>query len=268
MYRELTQRPSTVDPVRVLVTNDDGVEAPGLRVLARAIAAAGHDVVVVAPSGERSGSGAAIGRLHRGGPVSWTEVEWSDLPAVSVHSLDLPPAAAVYAGCLGAFGPPPDVVASGVNPGLNYGHLVLHSGTVGAALTAAVLDVPSVAVSIGWGDQPQFESAATLACRALAWAVDAPGTTRAVVNLSVPNLPLTAIRGVREARLAPFNERWKHETRAGELLLEYDGRLHELQPGTDLAWVDEGFAAVTVLTGVGGDAPASGLADAVAQVLS
>jgi 5'-nucleotidase len=250
-----------------LVTNDDGVEAPGVHALARAIAAAEHDVLVVAPSGERSGSGAAIGRLHRGGPVSWTEVDWPDLPDVIVHSVDLPPAAAVYAGCLGAFGAPPDIVASGVNPGLNYGHLVLHSGTVGAALTAAVLGIPAVAVSVGWGDHPHFDTAATLAAAVLPWAATATSHPT-VVNLNVPNVPLADVRGVREAGPAPFNEEWKAETRPGELVLEYVGRLRDVEPGTDLAWVHEGYAAVTMLTGVGASTSAPGLADAVAQALS
>jgi len=253
--------------VRVLVTNDDGVESPGVHALAAAIAAASHEVVVVAPSGERSGSGAAIGRLHRGGPVSWTEVEWPDLPGVAVHSVDLPPAAAVYAGCLGAFGPKPDVVASGVNPGLNYGHLVLHSGTVGAALTAAVLDVPAVAVSVAWGEHSQFDTAATLAARALDW-VAIPSSPPRVVNLNVPNVPLARVRGVREAGPAAFNEEWRAETRPGELALEYVGRLRDIEPATDLAWVHDGYAAVTVLTGVAASTPTPGLADIVAQALS
>ena len=78
--------------MRVLVTNDDGVESPGLHALASAIAREGHDVVVVAPSGERSGSGAAIGRLHRSGPIAWTAVEWPDVPNVGINALDVPPA--------------------------------------------------------------------------------------------------------------------------------------------------------------------------------
>jgi 5'-nucleotidase len=253
--------------VRVLVTNDDGVESPGVHALTVAIAALGHDVVVVAPSGERSGSGAAIGRLHRGGPVSWTEVDWPDLPEVAVHSVDLPPAAAVYAGCLGAFGPKPDVVASGVNPGLNYGHLVLHSGTVGAALTASVLGVPAVAVSVAWGEHSEFATAATLAARALDW-VAAPEHPPRVVNLNVPNVPLAEVRGVREAGPASFNEDWKAETRPGELALEYVGRIRDVEPDTDLAWVHDGYAAVTVLTGIGSRAPAPGLVEAIDQTRS
>lgn len=250
--------------MRVLITNDDGVEAPGLHALATAIAADGHDVVVVAPSGERSGSGAAIGRLHRSGPVAWTEVHWSDLPGAAVHSVDLPPAAAVYAGCLGAFGARPDVVASGVNPGLNYGHLVIHSGTVGAALTAAVLGIPAIAVSIGWGEEEEWMTAATLASAALPWLATASPAT--VLNLNVPNLAAAAVRGVRPARLGPFNETWSATTSPGELLLEYVGHDHEPAADTDLAIVRTGYAAVTVLGGPGvDDARADAAADAIAS---
>ena len=239
--------------MRVLVTNDDGIEAPGLHALATALHRADHDVIVVAPSGERSGSGAAIGRLHRAGPIAWQEVTWPDLD-VPLHSVDLPPAAAVYAGCLGAFGPRPDVVASGVNPGLNYGHLALHSGTVGAALTAKVLGVPAVAVSIKFDDEQQWATAATLAAGAVGWVGDADEMR--VVNLSVPNVPLADVRAAAR-------------TRPGELVLEYEGHAAEPPPGSDLALVREGWAAVTVLSGIEGvDGAASGLTDAVAGLLS
>jgi 5'-nucleotidase len=242
--------------MRVLVTNDDGVESPGLRALALALCTAGHDVFVVAPSGERSGSGAAIGRLHRAGPIAWRQVEWPDLPGVPVHAVDVPPAAAVYAGCLGAFGDPPDVIASGVNPGLNYGHLVLHSGTVGAALTAQVLDVPGVAVSIGWSeDQQHWSTAASLAASAVDWA-GAHGVPK-VLNLNVPNVPLGQVRGVRAARTGPFNERWSAQAEAGELLLEYEGHTHEPEPDTDIAIVHAGYAAVAILTGVADEVTAA-----------
>jgi len=244
---------------RVLVTNDDGVEAPGLHALAEAIHAAGHEVIVVAPSGERSGAGAAIGRLHRTGPIVWTEVGWSDLADVAVHSVDVPPAAAVYAACLGAFGPPPTVVASGVNPGLNYGHLVLHSGTVGAALTARVLGVSAVAVSIAWAKQPTWATAATLATRAVGWLDATPGPV--TINLNVPDVSLEDLGGVRTAQLAPFLERWTGSTNPGELHLEYDGHTQDPAPDADLAVTRAGFAAVTLLGGIGelptGDAEAA-----------
>lgn len=251
--------------MRVLVTNDDGVEAEGVHALARAIVDAGHEVVVVAPSGERSGSGAAIGRLHRSGPIRWQPVDWADLPGTEVHSVDLPPAAAVYAGCLGAFGSTPDVVASGVNPGLNYGHLVLHSGTVGAALTARVLGIPAVAVSLAWGEDELWDTAATIAARALPWVV---GQDRPLaLNLNVPNVELAAIRGARAARLTEFDEQWVASTRPGELVLEYDGRAGEPAPDTDLAIVRGGDVAFTLLEGIGSATEAVASSDGLVEIL-
>jgi len=238
--------------MRVLVTNDDGVEAPGLLALAEAVHAAGHDVVVIAPSGERSGSGAAIGRLHRAGPIACTEVEWPTLPGVPVYALDVPPAATVYAGVLGTFGPAPDAVVSGVNPGLNYGHLVLHSGTVGAALTAVAVGIPGVAVSIAWSEHPRWATAAAFAPAALEWLTGLAGPAR-VVNVNVPDRPLDEVRGVRAGALAPFLEQWKAERVPGEIHLEYVGREHEPPAGSDLALVLDGYTSVTVLHGVGSD---------------
>lgn len=238
---------ATVRRVRVLVTNDDGVEAPGLRALARAFVDAGHEVVVVAPDGEHSGAGGGIGRLHRSGPIGCVDVDWPDLPGVAVHALDAPPAATVYAGGLGAFGRPPDFVASGINRGLNTGHLVLHSGTVGAALTADVLGLPALAVSLAWGDDEHWDTAAALAATLLP---DVPA--RGVLNLNVPNVPLDAVRGVRGARLAPFGERWRADAVGGEVRLEYLGHDDEPAPDTDVALVRAGYAAVTDLTGITG----------------
>lgn len=252
-------------PVRVLITNDDGVEAPGLLALTEAVAAAGHDVLVVAPSGQRSGSGAAIGRLHRSGPIAWTEVTWPSLGGIPVHAIDTSPAAAVYAGVLGAFGPPPDAVASGINPGMNSGHLVLHSGTVGAALTAGMLGIPAVAVSIAWSEHPHWDTAGALVPPALDWLATIPGEA-SVLNLNVPDVPLTQLRGVRAAGLAPFLEQWSATTRPGELLLEYVGRDASPPPGTDLAVALDGYASVTLLHGVASSEP-GGAAEAVGAIL-
>jgi 5'-nucleotidase len=234
--------------VRVLITNDDGVEAPGLHALTQAVHAAGHEVIVVAPSGERSGSGAAIGRLHRAGPLACTEVEWADISGVPVYAIDAPPAAAVYAGLLGAFGPRPDAVASGVNPGANTGHLVLHSGTVGAALTAAAVGVPAIAVSVAWGEQHHWATAAAYAPAALEWV--ASGDRARVCNLNAPNVPLDEVKGVRDTILAPFDENWKTEARPGEIVLDYVGRQHEPAPGSDLEAVHSGYVSVTILAGI------------------
>ena len=250
--------------MRILITNDDGVEAPGIRALAIAVHDAGHEVIVVAPIGDRSGAGAATGTIHRAGPIPWWEVQWPELSEVAIYSVDLPPAGAVYTGLVGTFGPAPDLVISGINRGLNYGHLALHSGTVGAALTACALGIPAIAVSIAWSEHPHWPTAGAVAVAAIGWAaaLDPP----AVVNLSVPDVPYAQLRGVGAATPAHYAERWSSTTKPGELLLHYDGRAEDPAPGSDLALVRDGIAAVTVLTGIA-SAPSDAATAAITAVL-
>src|SRR5579872_4808957 len=134
--------------VRILVTNDDGVRAPGIAALARAAAGTDHDVVVVAPMIDYSGAGAAVGPVHSRDGVDYETHVIDDLDGVPTYGVDGPPALAVILACVGAFGPRPDLVLSGINLGLNVGRSALHSGTVGATLTAAQFGLRGLAVSI------------------------------------------------------------------------------------------------------------------------
>ena len=239
--------------MRILVTNDDGVDAPGIRSLAGALHEAGHDVLVVAPSSDWSGSGAAIGKLYDTPPRAVDRITWSDHPTIPVHSLDAPPGTAVLAACLGAFGELPELVASGVNPGANTGHLVLHSGTVGAALTAASFGIPGIAVSLPWHDGHEYhwDTATSFAVAAVEWAAK-PDDGPRVLNLNVPNVALADVRGVREADLAPHGEVWvaSADASSGVLVLDLKGRDDDAAPGTDVAALQAGCVAVTPLVGV------------------
>ena len=146
--------------MRVLVTNDDGFDAPGLAVLGRAFADAGHDVVVVAPLTEASGAGAGIGPVHlRQGRIPVEVVTPPGLEGINTFAADALPALIVIAGCLGGFGPAPDLIASGINPGRNVGRAVLHSGTVGAALTSVHFGLKGLATSMQAGAPSGYESA-------------------------------------------------------------------------------------------------------------
>jgi 5'-nucleotidase len=134
--------------MKVLVTNDDGIGSAGLHALAAALVAGGRDVVVVAPDRDMSGSGAAIGHIHIDEAIGADKVELPGLPDVPAYAIDGPPGLCVLAARLGGFGAPPDLVVSGINPGCNTGRAILHSGTVGAALTAANFGGRGLAVSI------------------------------------------------------------------------------------------------------------------------
>jgi 5'-nucleotidase len=234
--------------VRVLVTNDDGVRAPGIAPLAAAVAA-GHDVVVAAPQEDMSGSSAAIGRMHVDETIDVEEVELPEVDAPCFGVLG-PPALAVMAARLGGFGDPPGAVVSGINPGPNTGRAVLHSGTVGAARTAANFGVSGLAVSIGVGDPYRWETAAELAVAALAWLVEQPPKT--VLNLNVPNLRRDELRGVREASLAPFGtvRAALVESQGGGLQMELAEHGVELPADSDTTLVRSGWAALTSLVGV------------------
>ena len=257
--------------MRVLVTNDDGVESPGILALARALHEAGHDVFVVAPASDLSGAGASIGPLHRSEPIPVAPRTWPELPDVSVLAIERPPATAVYLACLGAFGERPDIVASGINPGANTGHLILHSGTVGAALTAGGLGIPALAVSIKWSETGyHWETAADIAVPALAWAAaGAAGTgPPRLLNLNVPNHPLDEVLGVREATLAPYGEFWvaSSDIRSGDLRIEFQGPAAEFDESTDAALVVAGYATVTPLLGIV-SSPLKGSAESVENAL-
>lgn len=101
------QRPEPTPDTRVLVTNDDGVSAPGLGALASAAILLGHDVVIAAPSSDRSGSGAAIGPVRGPHPIRQVTVELPQVGRTRAFAVDAPPALAVLLAAQGAFGSPP-----------------------------------------------------------------------------------------------------------------------------------------------------------------
>lgn len=153
------------DPTKILVTNDDGVDSPGLTRLAEALAT-DHDVVVAAPAKDFSGSGTGIGRFS---PSAGVQVSAAETGFRRSHAIDGPPGLAVLAAELGAFGDPPDLVVSGPNRGMNTGHSVIHSGTVGAVLGARTFGKPGVALSLAHSDPWHWGTAVYVGVRMVNW---------------------------------------------------------------------------------------------------
>ncbi len=231
------------DP-HVLVTNDDGIDSPGIRSLARRLAA-DFDVLVVAPREDMSGTGTALGRFD---PESGVKLQRHSLEGVDhAYSVDGPPGLAVLASALGAFGRKPDMVVSGINAGLNTGHSVLHSGTVGAALTARSLGMCGLAISLDHSEPWCWDDAAEIAASAARWLIErGPG---AVLNVNVPGRPLGEIRGTTWARLDDFgNIRLATANVPGELL-EFEVRSSTTgeDPDSDTALCRAGFVTATLL---------------------
>jgi len=139
--------PAAERPLRILLTSDDGINASGLRLLRDTLCAAGHQVTVVAPSADRSGSSGALSlNLYLRATRSTFSCGGTPSEAWAVTGT---PSDSVLFGLSAVLGDvPPDLVVSGMNSGQNVGRAVNHSGTVGAAVTAAEEGVPSLAVSI------------------------------------------------------------------------------------------------------------------------
>jgi 5'-nucleotidase len=234
----------------VLVTNDDGIGSEGLWHLAAAAAQAGFDVVVAAPSREASGTGTAIQAAQTGGRI---KVERHELPApaagLPAFAVAATPAFMVFAALRGAFGPPPRYVLSGINRGLNMGHAVLHSGTVGAAMAAANYGLTGAAFSLQVGADGtgrEWLTAAYVAGQVLP--VLAQTAVGVVLNVNVPDLPPGQLRGLRTAPLAPFGAVQTVLDRAdGFLPVNVGETPYAPDPGSDSAALAAGYASVTVL---------------------
>ena len=216
--------------MHILVTNDDGVLAPGLLALAQAMCSLGK-VTVLAPDHNWSASG-HVKTLER--PLRVKEVRLAD--GTPAWASDGAPSDCVALAMLGLFPDPIDVVASGINPNLNIGHDVTYSGTVTAAMEAAISGVPGVAISL---DSPEaflgeldFRPAANVARRVVQAVIEHGLPPTSLLNVNVPYLP--------EEKLNEF-----HITRQG-LRIYRDQLVRRLDPrGRPYYWI-------------GGEAPTAG----------
>ena len=196
--------------MRIFVTNDDGIDSLGLHILARAMLPFG-EVVVGAPDTEYSGASSSFGALHLIRPeLQMTNIEGID----EAWSITGPPALCVMFARLGAFGEPFDLVVSGINPGANVGRSVYHSGTIGACLTARNGGINGVAVSqavdeggyMGQGIEEmlknqKWDSAAEIAAIAVEEMSTNLPKEASVLNINVPNLELSEMKGWRETKV-------------------------------------------------------------------
>jgi 5'-nucleotidase len=228
--------------VRILISNDDGIRATGIRALEAALAPLG-DVWVVAPDREQSAASHSLS-LYR--PL---RVEQLDDRHFAV---DGTPTDAVNLAINGIMKIRPDLVVSGINHGGNLGDDITYSGTVSAAMEGTLLGVPSIAVSLAARDSLEFGPAAEFAAR-LAAAVGARGLPRdTLLNVNVPGLPLDQLRGYRITR--------QGKRRYGDAIVEHldprgrkyywiggDAPIWERVPESDFLAVERGFVSVTPL---------------------
>jgi 5'-nucleotidase len=235
--------------VQVLITNDDGIDSPGLARLAVVARDAGHDVLIAAPSREFSGSSAAITGVERDGRILTEPRELPGLPGVPALSVAASPAFIVLIALAGGLGPEPDLVLSGINYGANAGRAVTHSGTVGAALTAALGGRRAAAFSIGHSvrrpEEPVWETAAAIVDQLLPTICALPPGI--LLNVNIPDLPYERLRGIRRASLATFGavQFIVSERNEGYLRMSLEDNEAALEEGTDEYWLSRDHVTVT-----------------------
>lgn len=262
--------------LRALITNDDGIDSPGLWALAAGARDAGFDVVVAAPHIDASGVGASVVSVREGNRTRVHPRDIAELPGIPAFAVEAHPAWIVHAAARGWLDPVPDVVLSGANLGSNVGRMVLHSGTVGAALTASLYGWRALAVSLDTDlvplkrhpgadgnppGRPHWEAVRHVLPEVLDLLLAGPDGT--VLSLNVPDRPVAEIGALREAGLAAFGAVQIHmEHRTGDDGESLHASLAETQDphaaDTDIALLAQGHPTLTALRSI---AALSGLLD-------
>ncbi len=230
-------------PFRILVTNDDGIDSPGLLALVEALAPLG-EVMIVAPTENQSGIGHG---LNLRSPIFVRNLEVAGHPAIA---LSASPATSVRV-TLAHFSKdsPPDLIVSGVNRGLNFGLNAYISGTVAAAREAAMQGIPAIATSMATEGHPDYVAAAE-ATAEVAALVKANGLPQGVfLNINVPVPATKGFKVARQSRLAGNETYEEHQNPYGRPYLwsHFHQPTAEPEPGSDVAAVRDGYIAVTPL---------------------
>ncbi|MEB3357833.1 MAG: 5'/3'-nucleotidase SurE [Synechococcales bacterium] len=235
--------------MKLLVSNDDGIFALGIRTLANTLAAAGHDVTVVCPDRERSATGHGL-TLHK--PIRADQVDAIFAPEVNAWACSGTPSDCIKLALGALLDTPPDLVLSGINHGPNLGTDVLYSGTVSAAMEGVIENIPGIAFSLAGFSSRQFQVAANFARTLLEHLQNSPLKQAMLLNVNIPDVAHHEIAGVAltrqgirryvdlfEKRIDPRGK--TYYWLAGELLEEVGDEDVEHLPGfsdfgKDLEW--------------------------------
>lgn len=182
--------------VRILVTNDDGINADGLWTLVSHLKDVGN-VTVVAPDREQSGVGTSISFHH---PIRISKIH-EKIPGIDTYTVEGTPADSVIMAIRVVMKKGIDLIVSGINQGPNCGYDVFLSGTVGAALQGFFYSIPSMSVSMSSFTKPEFESGAKTAAAVAEYVISRKITGKMLLNINVPSVPLKKIMGVEVTRL-------------------------------------------------------------------
>ncbi|RCS42157.1 5'/3'-nucleotidase SurE [Bremerella cremea] len=235
--------------MKILLANDDGIYAPGLAAMEKALRSLG-DVTVIAPATEQSGVGHSITFLS---PLVCKEVFDGDRRRG--YAVEGSPADCVKLGVVELMPERPDLIVSGINGGLNAGINVLYSGTVGAAIEGAFFGINSIAVSLEWNEHAQFERAAEMACQVIQQILKHKSNSPRLYNLNIPTTATKLPSGEAELKIVPMGV-----ARYGEHFIKRkdprnrdyywatgDPRPEHGEEETDLSALEKGYLTLTPL---------------------
>lgn len=228
--------------MRILLSNDDGVDAKGIAVLYRALCEIA-EVIVIAPDRNCSGASHSLTLMN---PL---RVSTLDNGFLSVNGT---PADCVHIGVSELMADLPDLVVAGINKGANLGDDTLYSGTVAAAIEGRHMGLPAIAVSLCSKYENHYDTAAQITIDIIKQLQSHPLPKDQIININVPDIPLDELKGVKVCRLG---KRHKAETMTkqtdpwGREVFWYGTLGHESAagPGTDFHAINQGYAAVTPL---------------------
>ena len=234
--------------MHLLLTNDDGIRAPGLKAIYEAARLRGDRITVCAPDRECSAAGQGI-TVHE--PI---RTEPFELEGARAFAIGGRPADCVRLGLASLIDSPVDMVISGINKGANHGMNCRYSGTVGAAMEGAIQGIPSIATSLSGSQSTDYRAACRLTMELADRLIRNPAPWGVVMNLNMPNLPYGEIKGIKLARLAPriYNRAGYVRCVAPNGIVHYwiadDGFAEQPDPETDAAVTRAGYASLTPLT--------------------
>jgi len=226
--------------MRILISNDDGYKADGIIQLAKSLSEIA-EVIVVAPSENKS---AASSSLTIGKPLKPIQIE------KNVYAIDATPSDCVHLALCGFVKESIDLVVTGINFGANLGDDVIYSGTVAGAIEGRFLGLPSIAMSLASWECKNFATAGEIAKLLVAQIDKAPLANNTIINVNVPDIPMTEIKGIKSTRLG---NRHKSEPSIQDLKnpslywIGENGKEADNGEGTDFHAVSNNFVSVTPL---------------------
>jgi len=226
--------------MRILISNDDGYQAKGIKQLTKSLSEIA-EVIVVAPSENKS---AASSSLTLGSPLKPIQIE------KNIYAIDATPTDCVHLALCGFIKESIDLVVTGINFGANLGDDTIYSGTVAGAIEGRFLGLPSIAMSLASWECNHFETAGEIAKRLVTQVNNSKLSSSTILNVNVPDIPLSKVRGIQGTRLG---SRRKSEPSIMDkkdpslYWIGENGKEADNQEGTDFHAISNNFVSVTPL---------------------